>query len=76
MADYRVERSRAEARRTAEEQAYAAAVEGMPADAVIQERWVEEVETGDSDKLARVKVVIETVEDIGEEAPFNGVSGS
>ncbi len=76
LADYRVERSRAAARRTAEEQAYAVAVEGMPADAVIQERWVEEVETGDSDKLARVKVVIETVEDIGEEAPFNGVSGS
>jgi hypothetical protein len=42
----------------------------MPGDAIIQDRWVEEVATGDSDKLVRVKVVIETVEDIGEEAFF------
>ncbi|MDD4334820.1 MAG: sporulation protein YqfD [Desulfotomaculaceae bacterium] len=72
LADYREERSRLVARRAAEAQAHALAAESMPDDAAIQERWVEEVETGDSDKLVRVRVVIETVEDIGEEAPFNG----
>ncbi|MDD2553568.1 MAG: sporulation protein YqfD [Desulfotomaculaceae bacterium] len=76
LADYKEERSRSAARRTAEEQAYAMAAESMPDDAGIQERWVEEVETGDSDKLVRIKVIIETVEDIGEEALFNGVPGT
>lgn len=70
LADFKEERSRAAARRTAEERAYAAAARDMPGDAIIQDRWFEEVATGDSDKLVRVKVVIETVEDIGEEAFF------
>lgn len=70
LADYREERSRAAARRTAEERAHAAASDTMPGDARIQERWVEEIATSDSDKLVRIKVVIETVEDIGEEALF------
>ena len=67
LADYREERGRAAARRTAEERAYTAVTEVIPADAKIQEYWVDEVAAGDSDKLVRVKVVIETVEDIGEE---------
>jgi similar to stage IV sporulation protein len=70
LADYREERSRAAARKTAEERAYAAAAERMPNDARIQEHWIEEVATVDSDKLVRIKVVIETVEDIGEEVLF------
>lgn len=70
LADYKEERSRAAARGAAEERAYAKAAGGIPADARIQERWVEEIATSDSDKLVRVKVVIETVEDIGEEALF------
>ncbi len=74
LADYRVERSRPAARRTAEEQAFAMAAAGMPGDAVIQERQAEEIETGESDKLIRVKVTLEAVEDIGMEAPFNTVS--
>jgi len=70
LADFKEERSRAAARRIAEERAYTAATRDMPGDARIQDRWVEEVATGDSDKLVRVKVVVETVEDIGEEAFF------
>lgn len=46
------------------------AEENMSDDARIEERWMEEVETADSDKLVRVRVVIEAVEDIGMEMTF------
>jgi len=70
LAEYRETRSRPAARRMAEEQAQAMAEENMSDDARIEERWMEEVETADSDKLVRVRVVIEAVEDIGMEMTF------
>lgn len=70
LADYREDHGRAGARRIAEERALEAAAKQIPENARIQERWVEEAPAGHSENLVRVKAVIETVEDIGEEKLF------
>lgn len=70
LADYREERGRVGARRIAEERALEMVLNQLPKDARVQERRVEEVLTGHPENLVRVKAVIETVEDIGNEKLF------
>ncbi|OPY57772.1 MAG: putative stage IV sporulation protein YqfD [Pelotomaculum sp. PtaU1.Bin035] len=67
LAGYRDERNREDARKAAEKIALEAAAGQIPKDAVVQERWFEEVNPGNPENLVRVKAVLETVEDIGIE---------
>lgn len=71
VTDYRQERSREEAKRIASEYALQEATKNLPGDSRPQGRWVEEVQTGRRENLVRVKVVIETIEDIGMNKPLN-----
>lgn len=71
LVDYKEDHGQAGAREIAGERALEAAGGQIPPGARIQERWMEEVSTGHVENLVRVRAVIETVEDIGEEAIFN-----
>ncbi|MBO8136714.1 MAG: sporulation protein YqfD [Desulfotomaculum sp.] len=70
LEDYREERSLKEARKQAEKKAVSAIKEKMPADAKIMEQRVERINTGQDENLVRVKVFIESLENIGEEKTF------
>lgn len=59
--------SRAEALRVAEQRAADALKERLPGDAKVLNRRVEVIRTGTAEDLVRVKVVTETLEDIGKE---------
>ncbi len=71
LVDYKEDHGQAGAREIAGERALEAAGGQIPPGARIQERWMEEVSIGHMENLVRVRAVIETVEDIGEEAIFN-----
>lgn len=71
LVDYKEDHGVAGAREIAGKRALEAAGGQIPPGARIQEQWMEEVSTGHVENLVRVKSVIETVEDIGEEALFN-----
>jgi similar to stage IV sporulation protein len=71
LADYREDRGREGARRLARERALEEASKHVPRDARVQERWVEDVNTGHAEDLVRVRAVIEAVEEIGTEELFN-----
>lgn len=71
LVDYKEDRGRVGAREIAGKQALEAAGGQIPPDARIQKQWLEEVSTGHEENLVRVKAVIETVEDIGEEVLFD-----
>lgn len=70
LANYTEKRTRAEARELAEQKALAAIKSQMPEDAKIMEQRVERIETGQQENLVRVKVFIETLEEIGTVKPF------
>lgn len=65
------ERSLEGAAKIAEEAAVEAIVKQFPQDAVVQGRWMEDVSPANDENIVKVKVAIETVEDIGEEKLFN-----
>ncbi|NLI12999.1 sporulation protein YqfD [Pelotomaculum propionicicum] len=71
LVDYKEDHGRAGARGIAWERALADAGSKMPPGARIQEQWMEDVSTGPEENVVRVKAVIETVEDIGEEEIIN-----
>lgn len=64
-------RNRAEALQLAEERAVQSLTEGLSEDVKNLNRRVEVVRTGKSEDLVRVKVILETLEDIGKEKHFN-----
>jgi similar to stage IV sporulation protein len=70
LVNYREEYTRSEARKLAEQKALATVKEQLPKEAKILEQRVERVETGQQEDLVRVKVFLETLEDIGEDKPF------
>ncbi|MEG6614831.1 sporulation protein YqfD [Peptococcaceae bacterium 1198_IL3148] len=70
LVNYREERTRSEARQLAEQKALAAVKAKLPKEAKILEQRVERVETGQQENLVRVKVFLETLEDIGVDKPF------
>ncbi|MDP3050787.1 MAG: sporulation protein YqfD, partial [Eubacteriales bacterium] len=63
-------RNRSEALQIAEDRAVQILTGGLPEDIKILNRRVEVVRTGKSEDLVRVKVVLETLEDIGKEKYF------
>lgn len=63
--------SRAGALRLAEKQAVAAVEQKLPSGAKILNRRVDVIRTGTAENLIRVKVVLETLEDIGKERNFD-----
>ncbi|RJQ31231.1 MAG: sporulation protein YqfD [Peptococcaceae bacterium] len=70
LVDYRVDRGYDSARRLALEKAMEAVRKQLPDGARVLEQRVQEVRAGCPKNLARVKVLLETVEDIGAEEPF------
>ncbi|MBM7855717.1 hypothetical protein JOC37_002131 [Desulfohalotomaculum tongense] len=71
LVPYRDQRTLSEARKLAEEKALSAVRAKMPDGARILEQRVERVETGQEENLVRVKVFVESLEEIGQEKEFN-----
>ncbi|MDD4238115.1 MAG: sporulation protein YqfD [Desulfotomaculaceae bacterium] len=70
MAEYREEHGIEGARSLAVERALAEATGLIPKEARVTNRLLEEIQTGHPENIVRVKVTIETIEDIGEESLF------
>jgi len=70
LAGYRDERSREDTRKAAEKAALENVMKQLPRDAVIKERWLEDVSAGNDENVVRIKAVLETVEDIGKDKLF------
>lgn len=71
MAEYREQNGIEGARSLAGERALAEAAGLLPDDARIVNRTMEEIKTGHPENIVRVKVTVETIEDIGAESLFN-----
>jgi len=71
MAEHHEVRSIEEARALAAERGFSAATAMIPAEARIVNSSQEEVKVGSPENLVRVKVTVETVEDIGTDCLFN-----
>ncbi len=63
--------SREEALRSATEQARGILKERVPAEAEVLHRRVDLVDTGSAEELVRVRIIVETLEDIGVERPHS-----
>lgn len=70
LENYREERGRDGARRLAEKRALASVEKKLPREARVLQRRIEEVNVGKPEQLVRVKVFLETLEEIGAEKPF------
>lgn len=70
MAKYREERSIEDARRLAGERALEEAAGLLPKEARVTERSLEDIQTGHPENIVRVKVAVETLEEIGVESLF------
>ena len=67
---YREERTKAEAHKMAEQKAWSQAQLKLPETSTILKQRVEHIETEQQENLVRVKVFIESLEEIGTEKPF------
>lgn len=70
LVDYRLRRSYEEARKLAVEQAVADARREIPKDAEIVSRQVKEVKASREKNIVRMEVLVEAIEEIGREKPF------
>lgn len=70
LISYQRNREPAEAKKLAVEKALKEVKEKLPRGVTVLNKRVEEVDAGRPENLVRVKVVIETLEDIGVEKPF------
>lgn len=67
---HREERTKTEARKLAEQKAWSQVKLKLPTEHKILKQRVEHIETEQQENLVRVKVLVETLEEIGTEKPF------